>query len=1267
MAGARLNRSRWLRVIRNAALVLVVLVVVIGVAGFVIAPGIVKSVAVNAIAEQLGRKATIGSVKLNPYLLSATVGDFKLYEPDGTTVAAQIDEVVADVSSASLFKRALVFDELRITRPHLSIARLAPQRFSFSDIVDKILAKPRSESPFLFSLNNIRLEGGAIAFDDRVTGRKHLVENLRVGVPFISNLPYDTDIFVTPDFAARVNGSPIELTGKAQLFSNSREAAVELDIADLDLPSYTGFIPTQLRFKIASGKLAAKLALHFKAAFKGDKGQTIPQAIGVSGHVAVNELRLTDRNDKEVVTARAIEADITRLDPLRGDVALQRVAIAEPHVEATRTRDGSIDLIDLFTSAKIAPPASNPAPTTQGAAKPKPEPRAESSPRAAISIASLKLDNGSLRFTDQTLAIPANGSIVTLLRNIRVEAGAFDLQGNAPTTYDVSLASEDGASIQTRGQAMVAKRSASGTIAIKQFRPARVAPYLASYLVARIDEGSLDASARYRIDASGPQLSGHVDELTVRIEKLRTTLPSEKAALVGADAIALDGGAFDLGTRAFTAASLKLTAPVVAIKRDAKGNINLRAALVETAPASSAAATVRVPQTKAAGVIVAPETGPAFTAIVKTLLIERGDITFEDAATGRPVHVRAAPLNLKAENIGTGVGTSGGAVVPFDLSATIEQRGKLAAKGTLTLSPLMLDASIDANQVAVGWAVAYAGDRLNVNVESADLNARGTLRVEESRKARMAQDSTTSPISLTYRGSAGIVRLRALDKVTSEEFVRWKSLDIPKVDVQMPAKSAPIAVTLGNVTLTDFYARLIVNANGRLNVQDVIARPGERQSVTTPDSAPAPADEKQTTRESAATIATPASTAASGGPTPMIRVAGIKLVSGRIGVTDNFVKPNYSANLTDLNGDISAIASNDRTPADVHVLGRIDGDGSLDVSGKINLFAATAFTDISAEAKDIELTRLSPYAIKYAGYAIERGKLSMTVKYHIENGKLDAQNRLFLDQLTFGEKVDSPTATSLPVRLAVSLLKNSRGEINLNLPISGTLSDPQFSIGGVIWNAIVNILTRAVSAPFSLIASAAGGSGGAEQLGYVEFAPGVSDLAADAKKKLDTLAKALADRPQLKLDIIGRFDPVSDPEGIKRDHLLDRLKDLKAKDLAKPGAPIGRDDATIAPDEYARYLSRVYDDTKLPDKPRNLIGLAKTLPVEEMEKLLLATIKLDPNDPRWLAEARADVVRHYIEDTDKIDRSRVFLVQPKLNSQGIDDSGKPTRVDFALH
>ncbi|MEO8938457.1 MAG: DUF748 domain-containing protein [Burkholderiaceae bacterium] len=1231
MAKPGLDRAVWLRRARTTVIALVVLLIVVGVVGFFIAPGIVKSVAEKQIAEQLGRKATIGSIKLNPYLLSATVDDFKLYEADGTSVGVAVQTLYADISSASLFKRALVFDQLKVTQPTIHVARLAPQRFSFSDIVDRLAAKPKSDSPFLFSINNIEVDGGVIDIDDRVSGRKHHVDRLRIALPFLSNLPYDTTIFVTPEFAARVDGSAIALTGKAQPFSTSREAEVALDVADLDLTEYIDLWPTKLPFKLTSGKLAAKLALTFRATVKGADGKTVPQSMSIAGPVGLTSLAIADPNGRNAISAKAIDVNITRLDPLNGDVVLQRVAVNAPHIEATRRADGSIDLLDLFRM-----PTSNAPPATSAVARPP-----------VFSIAVVKVDDASVRFVDQTLKTPAT----TQLTNLTVEAGGLVLSGATPTTFKVSLKSND-ATLDARGSIVVAKRAVSGTFALKGFKPARVAPYLAATLAARIDEGSVAVTARYAIDASGPSPTGTVDQIAVRIDKLRTSLPDEKSVLLGADSIALDGGSFDLGKRSFTADSLKLVAPVAVIKRDAKGHINLRAALVDAKP------TTAVPA-QGVAITVKADAAQPFTAAVKSVVVERGDIAFDDLAAGMPVHVHAQPLNLKAEN----VGTAADATIPFDLDAVVDKRGKLAVKGKVAVSPLNVEANVDANQVPVGWLAVYAGERLNVVVASADLNAKGTLRVAQPKAAGAAPE-------VSYRGSLGVVRMRALDRVTSGEFVQWKTLDIPKVEFAMPASkstgSAPLSITLGNVALNDFYARVIVNANGRLNLQDVVSPVGQQQSVTTPDAQPTAAPPPTASGAKPVAKAAPPVPAATGAM-PLVHVAGVKLTNGRIGITDNFIKPNYSANLTDLNGEVSAIASEDPKPAELKLTGKINGDGALEVTGKIDPFAPLVYTDIAAEAKDIELTRLTPYAIKYAGYAIERGKLSMTVKYHIDNGKLDASNRLFLDQLTFGAKVESPTATKLPVLLAVSLLKNSRGEIDVNLPISGSLSDPEFSVGGVIVRVIINLLTRAITSPFSLIAAAVGGgSGSADELGYVQFKAGVSDMTPQGKTKLETLAKALADRPALKLDIIGRFDPATDPEGIKRDHLLDRLKELKAKDVSKSGDRVSRDDVTIEPGEYASYLARVYDDTKLPDKPRNMVGLAKTIPTEEMEKLLLANMKLDENDPRWLAEARADVVRHYIEDTGKVSPSRVFLVTPKLNANGIDDKGVASRVDFAL-
>jgi hypothetical protein len=344
--------------------------------------------------------------------------------------------------------------------------------------------------------------------------------------------------------------------------------------------------------------------------------------------------------------------------------------------------------------------------------------------------------------------------------------------------------------------------------------------------------------------------------------------------------------------------------------------------------------------------------------------------------------------------------------------------------------------------------------------------------------------------------------------------------------------------------------------------------------------------------------------------------------------------------------------------------GRIDDDAPVEIGGRLNPLAPTLFLDIEGRTKGVDLPRLTPYSVKYAGYPITKGKLSMDVKYKVEAQKLEASNHLFLDQLTFGERVDSPTATKLPVTLAVSLLKNSRGEIDINLPISGSLNDPKFSVGGIIVQVIVNLLTKVITAPFTLLAAAFGGG---EELGYVEFAPGAATLGAAQTQRLDTLAKALNDRPGLKLDIVGRVDPAVDADGVRRAKYEAKLRGAKVRQLTRSGGDsIDPAKVAISDQERPALIETVYSDEKIPDKPRNVIGLTKSIPPPEMEQLILKNLPTTPEDLRALANARAAAVRDHLENNGKIPRERLFLVEPKLTTEGIQGKGAPTRVDFAL-
>jgi hypothetical protein len=344
--------------------------------------------------------------------------------------------------------------------------------------------------------------------------------------------------------------------------------------------------------------------------------------------------------------------------------------------------------------------------------------------------------------------------------------------------------------------------------------------------------------------------------------------------------------------------------------------------------------------------------------------------------------------------------------------------------------------------------------------------------------------------------------------------------------------------------------------------------------------------------------------------------------------------------------------------------GEIDDEAPVEIRGRLNPLTPALFLDIEGHTKGVDLPRMTPYAAKYAGYPIVKGKLSMEVRYKVEAQKLQASNHLFLDQLTFGDKVESPTATKLPVLLAVALLKNTRGEIDINLPISGSLDDPKFSVGGIIVQVIVNLLAKVVTAPFALLAAAFGGG---EELGHIEFAPGSAALGVGQFQRLETLAKALNDRPGLRLDIIGRVEPTADADGVRRAKYESKLRAAKMRQLTRGGGEsVDPSTVTIGAQERPALIATVYADEKIPDKPRNVIGLAKTIPAPEMEQLILKNLTATPDDLRALATARAAAVRDYLEHTGKVPRERLFLVEPKLSAEGIKDKGAPTRVDFSL-
>ena len=1174
------------RRIRNATIAVLALVVTVAILGFFVVPPVVKSKLESYVAEATGRKATLGKVEFNPFTLRGKFTDFTLADREPDRTLFRFDTLDVDVSLATLWRRAPVFNAVHLVRPRVDLVRNADGKYNIQDLIDAMLARPAGPTP-PFSINNIEIDDGAVYLDDRLHRRKVAVTNLGVGIPFLSSLPHDAEIRVNPRFEGALDGTHFALMGTTSTpFADSKEASLEVDFDALLLPDLVAYAPLPQGLTLKDGALTTRL----KLSFVSEKGE--PRTLTLSGTARLDRLSVTRPDGSTLVAARSIDATLAKLDPLGRTVALERLSVESPEIDLRRGADGSLEFERLL--------ATNAGPTGAGAA---PTARATAAPWTA-SVADLRVGQGTVRVADEAVS-PA---FRVALSNVKVEAQK--LASNAGVgAAEVAFDSEEGAHFGASGEVDIAKGAARGHFSLTKFRLAKLYPYYAQALNLDVRRGLLDFTGDFDAAWSGaaPQLT--LARGAATLSDLELAVRGEHDPLWRVSQGDLDGIAFDLAMRTIAIDRVEARPLALNVIRQADGVVNFERLVPTSAPASGTGNT-------------AAPSGGEWSVVVRKLLFERMAADFEDRVPQPPVKLRISDARIAAENFGN----VHGAKSTIDFTARIGSGGRAHASGPLVAQPFAIDWRLEANAIDLAPLRPYFESKTNLIVTGGALTVRGRLTVT---------GVTESPAA-GFAGDVTITDFGSLDRPTSQELVRWKSLTLTGVNVA----TTPRKVGLGSIALDQFYARLIVNPDATLNLQRLLA--------------------PETNAEPAPASPPPAEQAPQELPVSIDR---IQVSHGEVQFSDFYIKPNYSAHLTDVSGSVSALSATQA--GDVELAARLADTAPVDIRGSLNPFARDLALDLTAKATDIDLPPLTPYSEKYAGYGITKGTLSFEVHYQIDKRKLVAANKLTLDQLTFGERVQSPTATKLPLLLAVALLKDRNGMIHLDLPIQGTLDDPKFSVWGVIVQIVVNLIAKAATAPFALLGAIAGGH--AEELAFVEFMPGRAELSAPAEAKLQSLAKALADRPSLKLDAAGRAIPDIDRDGLKRVALDRALRVQKQKSLVSAGesAP-PLDTLTIDATEYAKYLAAVYSDTKLPDKPRNVIGIAKDIPPAEMEALLLSSYGVDDEALRNLANRRAATVKEWFVEKGAIAPERVFVVAPKLTADGIQDKGAPTRVDFAI-
>lgn len=1195
-------RRPKLRFTRRAGKILLGIVafalIVCGIAAWQV-PKVLHNVLTTDVAKMIGRDVSVGKISFNPFTLTVRAHDLAVAQPGSQTPLLTLTELDASAAWSSLFWFAPVVDRLTLREPSIAIVREDVTRFNFSDIQQRVadMAAAQPEEPPepdaglpRFSLNNMVIEGGSITLDDKVTGRKQVVDELGLGVPFISNFGYATDIDVQPRLHLRINGSPFDLNGVARPFDTVPSSTLRVAFNGLQLEKWADVWPMPLPFKLESALLDSNLQVVF------EQPKDAAPKIRVVGDVGLRRFDLRDTNGDPLAAWSALTVTRLELEPIARQAYVGEIGLWAPQVHVRRYANEHLNWQDVVVKLKalagVAPtetPVADKLRRDMGLKeKPKPDAAATPAPDAAVDPV-----------PDAPPGTPPSGP----------DAAPGAAPGAAPVA--APGVAPAGATVDATAPAPATSPASSDwTVTLDAFN---------------LHEGELTLTdAISKLDYMVTGVSATVEGVTipeVKDQPVNLWLNVDNST---------DGG----WIRAKGPLELKPLSLELAVRM---GNI----ALAPLAPAVRNAAPILLLDGRlgASAQIHVREKDGAIDASATSVQADLTQFKARDEAQKPALDIALQSLRMTADRLAMGPGQSN-----FTLAAAgIQGDGALNMKGAFTPQPLTLSSSVDLSDLNVAPFAPYAAGSLNATVRAITLAAKGDVA--------FAAATGNAPMRVNWKGGVDVTGVDLQDRVNKDDFLNWKRLAFAGMDVSVAGDK--VAAKLGDIALEDFYGRILLNAQGRLNVMDLVAAPGQAGGSITQDTQ---------TPGRQAPAAQASDKAGVGAAMPDISVNSVTLSRGRMTFTDRFVKPNYVAELSAIEGAISTVSSTNPQPAKVKVTGRVYTTAPLSISGIVQPFAKYLTLDLKASAKGVDLPRFNTYSAKYVGYPIKRGKLSVDLEYKIKNRALQASNHVVLNQLTFGDKTNSPDATKLPVLLAVALLKDSRGNIDINLPVSGSLDDPEFSVGGIVVRVLLNLVVKAVTSPFSLLASAFGGG---EELSYVEFAPGSAVLTEDSIQRIDTLTKALTERPALKMDISGRADPKTDLEGLRQAWVDARIRAAKAADTAPRGKKPNPAGVQVSAAERAKYLEAVYDDTDIKDKPRNFIGMSKSVPAEQMESMLRGVAPVGDEQLRQLADARAQAVYEKLQAQEGL-AERVFIVAPQLDADGIEDEGQPSRVDFSL-
>lgn len=869
---------------------------------------------------------------------------------------------------------------------------------------------------------------------------------------------------------------------------------------------------------------------------------------------------------------------------IRRAYVFDTIRLTVPYVSARVSRDGRMNLAELVPS--------------DGGSQPAPPPQAEKTPAEipAIEIGEFEIVQGVVEFRDESKPKPYALDIVP----IHIVLKNFHTKPGGDNSYAFTAELGKGEMLSWAGTVSLEPIQSSGKFSLSGVKLPGLWQYLHHQFHFDVTDGTVAADAKYALDASATPIKFQISEANVKIEKLAVREDGSLDPVITIPALNVGGIDVDLATHEVTVGNIAVERASFTAWLNPDGTVNYQQMFspmdsVQPPPAASSAS----PK---------PKDEKPWAVWLKEIALQDHTIDFDDRTLPTPAHVEVRALTVKTHDVRIPITVA----LPLEVGMQLNGTGTIRVNGSVLPNPFQADVTLVLKDIAIRPFQPYFEKFARIDVQSGAVNLDGTLH--------LATEHSNGPL-MSYEGNANVEALSVADRDQGDEVASLQALSLNRVRVTVD----PTTVSIKEVALQQPMAHLVVQPDGGLNLGKlVVASPA---SVSADEK---PAESQQAKRP----------------PVP-VTVGVVKLAKAAVTFRDDSVQPPVQTGLSDLTGTIKGLSSKELARADIDLTGRVGKVAPLKIAGTINPLSEEAFTDLAITLGGMDLTAEGPYSGKYVGYGLSKGKLSLDLKYKVSKKQLEAENKVIVDQLTFGEKVDSPDATSLPVKLAVALLKDRKGRIDIDLPIRGDLNDPDFKYGKVVLSTLLNLLTKIVASPFTLMGKLIPG-GGDEDLQFIEFPPGSATVADEELKKLEALAKGLEERPGLRLEITGTADPV-------RDRTVLGLQKLKAQLLARWQKGKGASKEVDLPIvEEERMIKELFDQQRsqqpVATSAEGAQVESKPPTVEDMRQLLVAAMPVPDSDLRLVAQQRAELMRGQLAGDGKLADERVFLTEVDLTA-----------------